>query len=119
LEPYYSNLEGLPAADKEFLFRRVNERVWDDGQRRAFLSTIRNLARWLPGQQRDLPARLAELDIPTLVIWGEVDQMNPVANAHALVTVQPSAKLVIIPGAGHNLHQENPQAVLEAIRTII
>lgn len=119
LEPYYYNLESLPEADKEFLFKRVTERVWDDGQRRAFLSTIRNLARWLPGQQRDLPTRLAGLDIPTLVIWGEDDQMNPVANANALVSVQPTAKLVVIPRSGHNLHQENAQAVLEAIRAII
>lgn len=119
LEPYYYNLESLPEADKEFLFKRVTERVWDDGQRRAFLSTIRNLARWLPGQQRDLPTRLAGLDIPTLVIWGEDDQMNPVANANALVSVQPTAKLVVIPRSGHNLHQENAQAVLEVIRAII
>lgn len=116
LEPYYSRLDDLPKADREFLFQRVNERVWSDGQRRAFLSAFRNLARWIPGQQRNLPSRLATLDVPTLVLWGEADRMMPVENGHALVELQSAARLVVVPGAGHNVHQEDPGAVLEAIQ---
>ena len=116
LAPYYGRLNELPEADRTFLFQRVNERVWSDGQRRAFFSTFRNLARWVPGQQRDLASRLPMLDIPTLVVWGEADQINSIENGRALAELQPTARLVTVPGAGHDVHQENAEAVLKAIR---
>jgi pimeloyl-ACP methyl ester carboxylesterase len=117
LTPYYSNLEGLPTEERAFLYQRVNERVWSDGQRRAFLSTLRNLARWLPGQQRGLPERLSKLTVPTLVLWGEQDRLQDPDNGRYLAEIQPSARLVVVPGAGHNLQQEQPQTIVEAILT--
>jgi pimeloyl-ACP methyl ester carboxylesterase len=116
LRPYYSDLDRLPEADRAFLYQRVNERVWSDGQRRAFLSTFRHLARALPAQQRAIPARLAALALPTVGVWGERDQVNPVENGRVLVELQPSARLVVVPGAGHNVHQEDPQAVLTVMQ---
>jgi pimeloyl-ACP methyl ester carboxylesterase len=117
LELNYAHLDQLPEADRNFLFQRVNERVWSDGQRRAFFSTFRNLARWVPGQQRGLASRLSRLGVPTLAVWGEADRVNSPKNARVLAQAQPAAQLVLVPGAGHNLQQENPGAVLEAIRT--
>jgi pimeloyl-ACP methyl ester carboxylesterase len=115
LVPYYSRLNELPEVERAFLFQRVNERVWSDGQRRAFFSTFRNLARWLPGQQRDLAARLPKLNVPTLVVWGEADRINSVEGSRVLVELQLTARLVVVPGAGHNVHQENAEAVVQAI----
>jgi pimeloyl-ACP methyl ester carboxylesterase len=115
LESYYYRLENLPQVDRDFLFQRVNERVWSDGQRKGFLSTLRNLAAWLPSQQKDLPRRLKGWTIPTDIIWGEMDRVNPVENAYALVELMPSAHLVIVPKAGHNLQQENGQIVVKII----
>ena len=116
LQPYYNSpLDQLPEADRQFCYQRVNERVWDDGQRRAFLSSLRSLARWLPGEQRGLASRLAVLDLPTLGIWGQLDRINPPSNGEALVQSQPGARLAIIPGAGHNVQQENPGAVYRTI----
>lgn len=117
LEPYYNRLEDLPQVDREFLYQRVNERVWSDGQRRGFLSTLRSLAFWISSQQKDLPARLSRSKIPTTVIWGENDQINPVANAHALVEMLPSARLVIVDGGGHNIQQERAGVVVEEINS--
>ncbi len=117
LAPYYRSLDGLPQAERDFLFQRVNQRVWSDGQRHAFLSALRGLAGWAPGQQKTLPARLAGLHVPTLVIWGAADRINSIENGRLLARLQPSARLVEIPGAGHNLHQEDPQAVLKALET--
>jgi pimeloyl-ACP methyl ester carboxylesterase len=115
LAAYYHSLESLPEPERAFLFQRVNERVWSDTQRTAFLSAFRNLARWLPAQQRALPARLSTFTIPTLVIWGEADRVVGLANGQALVELQPSARLKILPAAGHNLQQEAFREVLEAI----
>ena len=115
LRNYYANLDELPEADRNFLFQRVNERVWSDDQRRAYFSVLRHTAVWIMKQQGSLDAKLAQLAIPTLVIRGEHDQMMSVENVHALLDIQPSAKLITIPGAGHIPQQERPQALLDAI----
>jgi pimeloyl-ACP methyl ester carboxylesterase len=115
LQGYYSRLDELPQVDRDFLYQRVNERVWSDGQRRGFLATLRGLVAWLPGQQKSLPERLRGWTIPTMVVWGENDRINAVANAHALDKLMPSARLIIVAGAGHNVQQEQPGAIVEAI----
>lgn len=115
LEPYYAHLDGLPESERAFLYRRVNERVRDEDQRRAFFSAFRRLALWLPRQQSGLRERLAHLAVPTLVVWGEADRVNPVANGRALAEAHPSARLVVVPGAGHNVQEEQPEAVAAAI----
>ena len=119
LAPFYRDLDGLPPAEREFLYRRVNERVWDDDQRRAFFSILRSMARELPRRQKTLPQELAGLEVPTLAIWGEQDPLNSVENARKLVQLQPSARLVVIPGGGHNIHQEEPGAVVDAIPKLL
>ena len=81
LRPFYANLDNLPAADREFLFQRVNERVWSDRQRRAYLATMRNTASWMIAQQRALKDNLKTLAVPTLVIFGEEDHIIPIENA--------------------------------------
>jgi len=115
LRPYYADLDSLPQADRDFLFQRVNERVWSDKQRRAYFSVLRQLALWSPRQQRSLPERLVVSQVRTLVIWGEEDRIVSVAAAEKLVKQQPSARLVTIAGAGHLPHQEKPAAVLEVM----
>lgn len=115
LQPFYANLAGLPEAEREFLFARVNQRVWSDRQRRAYFFALRGLARWLPAQQRTLPQRLAGWQMPTTILWGERDRVNPPANGKALAELLPSARLVIVPGGGHNLPQEQPAPVIQAL----
>lgn len=115
LAPFYRDLDGLPAAEREFLYQRVNERVWDDDQRRAFFSILRSMARELPRHQKTLPQELAGLKVPTLAIWGEKDPLNSVENARRLVQLQPNARLVVIPDGGHNIHHEQPGAVVDGI----
>ena len=46
-----------------------------------------------------------------------MDRVNPVENAHALIELMPSAHLVIVPKAGHNLQQENGHVVVEIINS--
>lgn len=115
LRPYYADLDGLPQEDQQFLFQRVNQRVWDDAQRFAYFSTLRNLASHVARQQKGLPEHLSGLDLPTLILWGANDQVLPASNGQAAAAVQPSARLVILPQAGHLPHQERPQAVIQAI----
>jgi pimeloyl-ACP methyl ester carboxylesterase len=116
LRPYYADLAGLPQADRDFLFQRVNERVWSDRQRRAYFSVLRQMTLWSPRQQKELPDRLGRCQVPTLAIWGEGDVIVSVAAAQTLIRLQNTARLVMLPGAGHLPHQEQAGAVLDAMR---
>lgn len=111
----YHNLAKLPEIDRDFLYQRVNERVWSDDQRRAYFSTLRNLTPWLKPLQNKLPDLLASLDIPTLIVRGEFDALFPFENAQAVARVQPRASIVTLAKSGHLPHQETPEQFLSAI----
>lgn len=115
LNNVYHRLEALPEADRDFLYTRVNQRVWSDEQRRAYFSTLRQLAPWLKRNQADWKAKLAHLPTPTLVVRGEYDSLYSESNADALVEMQPNTTKAVIPDAGHLPHQENPGGFLQAI----
>lgn len=44
---------------------------------------------------------LPTLTMPVLLIHGELDQVVPVADAHRLAAVAPTARLLVVPGVGH------------------
>jgi pimeloyl-ACP methyl ester carboxylesterase len=111
----YHDLDAMPQQDREFLYQRVNKRVWSDGQCRGFLSTLRNLLSWEKQSQDGLVEKLGELNIPTLVIRGEFDPLFPEINADTLVRIQQNASKVIINDTGHLPHQEAPSAFLRAL----
>lgn len=113
LRSVYRDLDSLPKADRDFLFTRVNRRVWSDGQRRAYFSTLRKLTPWVKNAQTGLEKQLAALQTPTLVMRGEADLLFPAENAAAVVQTQPSSTLVTLPGAGHLPQQEVPEDFLK------
>lgn len=117
LLPYYANLPAMPQADRDFLFQRVNERVWDEAQRLASLSTQQHLPGFFIGQGRRLIKRIPTLPVPTQVIWGECDSILALENGQARARLQAGASLSIIPNAGHLPHQEQPQAFLTALNS--
>ena len=52
----------------------------------------------------------------TLVLVGALDAETPPAYARAIAEIVPGAELVVVPGAGHLLPAEAPDAVNRAIR---
>ncbi|MBV9663981.1 MAG: alpha/beta hydrolase, partial [Actinobacteria bacterium] len=60
-------------------------------------------------------SRLPSLDIPTLVITGDADQMVPPVNSDFLANTIPNARKVVVPGAGHVVFTDNPTAVITAL----
>ena len=54
-------------------------------------------------QKGDLRARLAEIDVPIDVVWGERDQVLPARHAEGL---PDSVTVTVIPGGGHIVHME-------------
>ena len=115
LNSVYHDLMNLPPEDRNFLFTRVNKRVWDDGQKDAYLSLLRKLPGWVRGQQEQIAKRSATLDIPTLVVRGEFDSLFSENCGLTLVREQPNAQMVEIEGAGHLPHQEKPAEFLQRV----
>jgi pimeloyl-ACP methyl ester carboxylesterase len=60
--------------------------------------------------EADLREMLGEIEVPTLLIYGELDERSPVAIANQLHSEIPTSELVILPGVGHLAHAEAPIA---------
>lgn len=116
LRPVYHDLDSLPKVDRDFLYRRVNKRVWSNGQRRAYFSTLRKLIPWVKDRQENLPAKLQTLLTSTLVVRGEFDTLFSAENAEAIQEAQPKAAVLTIDGVGHLPQQEAPDAFNAGLR---
>lgn len=67
----------------------------------------------------DVAGRLAEIKIPAQVVCGEDDKMVPLSLSRELARGIPEADLEIIPGTGHMMMIEKPQAVAEVVRSFL
>ena len=59
--------------------------------------------------------RLKAIKAPTLLIWGEQDQMIPSTNAQSYANVLSNSTTVIVPKLGHLLQEEQPEKGLAAV----
>jgi pimeloyl-ACP methyl ester carboxylesterase len=59
--------------------------------------------------------RVAQLDVPALIIWGERDRQLPLRHAYEWARLLRRSTLVVVDGAGHLPMLENPAAVNAAI----
>ncbi|NUK25794.1 alpha/beta hydrolase [Streptomyces lunaelactis] len=62
--------------------------------------------------EADLPATLAGILVPTLVIWGDQDDFLPRSDQQAILDAIHGARLVTYEGAGHVVHWEQPERVI-------
>jgi pimeloyl-ACP methyl ester carboxylesterase len=65
---------------------------------------------------RNAVAAARAANIPVTLILGERDMMTSVKNGRALAAAFPSARTVVLKGAGHMLMAERPDEVLAACR---
>lgn len=56
---------------------------------------------------------------PTVMVIGDLDRMTPADCGHKLAQAIPDARTVDLPGIGHMIPLEAPDAVLEALRAIV
>jgi 3-oxoadipate enol-lactonase len=114
-----------PAAVAEHLLPRLVGRSTQRTQPQV-LEQVREMARRtpVPGMvgaltaMRDRPdstPHLAAIDVPTLVVVGEEDELTPPPMARAMTSAIPSAAMTTIPGAGHLAPLEAPTAVTRVI----
>jgi pimeloyl-ACP methyl ester carboxylesterase len=58
-----------------------------------------------------LAPRLSELQVPTLLVWGDDDQVVPVGHAPVWEAALPNVQARVFAGRGHLLFHEDPEAV--------
>jgi pimeloyl-ACP methyl ester carboxylesterase len=64
-------------------------------------------------------AAAASVACPALVIIGEKDLMTPAKAGRALAEAIPGAQAVTLPGLGHIMLEEDPDATLDALRDFL
>jgi pimeloyl-ACP methyl ester carboxylesterase len=62
-----------------------------------------------------LDGRLAEVRVPVVLVWGDSDDLLPMAYAEALRSGLPQATLEVIAGCGHVSHRECPDPFVAAV----
>lgn len=65
----------------------------------------------------DMMGELGRVAQPALILVGEDDRLTPAKYAQFLAAHLSATRLVAVPGAGHYLPAEAPQAVADAIRS--
>ncbi len=63
--------------------------------------------------------RVAELDVPTLFLWGEEDAFAPPSSGEALAARMPGAALERVEGAGHLPWLDRPEPVVRSTRRFL
>jgi non-heme chloroperoxidase len=92
---------------QEFLDTVVSEslklpaRVWRDYLEGAVLSI-----------DQDYVLPLREIDVPTLILWGEQDPLFPREEQERLAAAIPGATLKVYPETGHAVHWDRPEWVV-------
>ena len=62
---------------------------------------------------------LPSIDVPTLVIVGEHDQLTPPAESERMLELLPNARLTVLDQSGHMSNLENPDAFNQALLSFV
>ena len=76
----------------------------------------RQVAQFDERYTREIERRYGEIDIPTLVLWGEDDAWLEPGFGRRLADTIRGARLELVPNAGHFLQEDAPDAVSAALR---
>lgn len=80
----------------------------------ATLAFLRN-AVGATGQREVLLDRLAQLRMPTLIVWGVEDRLLPYSQAKDAIALVQDGSLELIPNCGHLPHVEQPKRFVSAL----
>jgi len=92
--------------------RHRSNPVQIDDYKRAYSGRAGEVLYWFEDIRKKAAAiaeRVNEIDVPTLMFWGELEVMFDVSNAKHLDDALPHSKLVILPEAGHLAWSDQPE----------
>jgi len=67
----------------------------------------------------DLSFLFSQVSVPTIIIWGEKDDVLPVENAYFMNQKIKNSNLIIIAGANHDLERKVPEILTEKIKEFL
>lgn len=70
-------------------------------------------------EQASFEPRLPEIELPTLILFGEYDRVVPPGNAWLLARQIENSRVIILPGAGHFYPLESPEAASQALISFV
>jgi pimeloyl-ACP methyl ester carboxylesterase len=112
-------LRSLSARDKGDLAEsvRINRRR---GTARSFARTVRDIIDWR-GQSRYFAERAHEIvdPPPIAVFWGDHDPLIPLSHGKSFARDVEGVVLETFPGAGHFIHQDQPEAFVARLRAYL
>jgi pimeloyl-ACP methyl ester carboxylesterase len=86
----------------------------------AMVGSLRSIAgTYLRAGDRSMWARIARIEAPSLVIWGDRDRLVDVRVAPRVATTIPDARLLVLPGVGHVAQMEQPVASAAAVMGLL
>jgi pimeloyl-ACP methyl ester carboxylesterase len=92
-------------------------------QHHSYFSRFGSRASIVEGFDASLSTTVAavadRIEQPVLLVAGESDEVAPLAGQFALLEAFPDATLDVIPGVGHLIHYETPDAAAHAIRAFV
>ncbi len=90
---------GMPSTVADITNRQLDELRWQ-GFLRSVLSSLRGT---LSKERRNEHCKLFAQGIPTLAIWGGLDDVIPIACKDRMAGWNPDARHIVLPEAGHGL----------------
>ncbi len=120
IDPYFLVAQGLKAShfDPEFvddeLIARYYELSMREGTRDA---TLIRFSSWRGGAAQEWD--LANLNRPTLILWGEYDAVIPASVGEKFEQALPNAELIIYPDVGHIPMEEVPVQSADDVRAFL
>ena len=113
VEESVKDVYGDPSRVTGALVDRYFEMMTREGNRRALNLRLRQI-------DSDLaPERIRTLKLPTLILWGAKDRLVPPANAEHFHQDIAGSQLVVLPGLGHVPQEEDAQASMVPVRTVL
>ncbi|MDE0177506.1 MAG: alpha/beta hydrolase [Gammaproteobacteria bacterium] len=74
---------------------------------------------WKPYMfNRRLEPLLCDLDVPTLIVWGEKDKVVPFECAKQFEAAIPNARVEVVAGAGHVVELEEPDQLAALVGSV-
>ena len=105
--------------DHSLLTPAVIERSYQNRQRPGLIAPLMTMARNLSLWEQGLARRIGEIRQPTLVVWGEQDEVFPPEVGRELQATIKGASFALVPKAGHIPQWEQPDVVNQLLITFL
>lgn len=111
VESYYND-QLITAADIEAYAKPL-------GMKNGKYALLKAAKQAIPDDIEKWIARFPSISVPTLIIWGEFDEVIPLEIGELLDAAIPCSKLTVIPNTGHIPQEETPTPTVELIKDFL